>query len=110
MWMPLHSIQEIHETNEEQLIQYMVTCLNMFPSKNGILKTKPAAIISGFPNQDYNRLRIAFRLYAQVYISTTKNTKQRKVGAIVLQSANKRGGYYFMSINTGGQIHPYIWT
>ena len=57
----------------------MITCLNMFPSQNGISSNlSPASIILGSPNPDYNKLKIKFGAYAQVYISppTVKNREQ----------------------------------
>ena len=72
----------------------MITCINMFPSKNGISSDlSPAAIILGSQNPDNNKLSITFGAYAQVYIGTTKITKQRMVGAISLRPENERGGY-----------------
>ena len=89
----------------------MITCLNMLPSKNGISSDlSPASIILGSPNPDYNKLRITFGAYAQVYICTTNIKKQIAVGAIALIPSNERGGYYFMSLDTGKQLHGLIWT
>ena len=71
----------------------MITCLNMFPSKNGISSELiPAAIILGSPNPKYNKLKITFGAYAQVYIDTNNSTKQRKVEAIALRPANESSG------------------
>ena len=71
------------------LVKDMITCLNMFPYKNGISSNlSPAAIILGSPNPDYNKLNITFGAYAQVYIGTTNSTKQRTIGAIALRPAN----------------------
>ena len=89
----------------------MITCLNMFPSKNGTSSDLiPAAIILGSPNLDYNKPRITFGAYVQVYIGITNSTKQRTIGAIALRPENERGGYYFMSLATGKQLHDFIWT
>ena len=67
----------------------MITCLNMFPYRNGISsKLSLAAIILGSPNPDYNKLKITFGAYAQVYIGTTNSTKQITVGVIALRPAN----------------------
>ena len=58
------------------LVQDMITCLNMFPSKNGVsINLSPAAIILGSPNPDYNKLKIKFVAYAQVYIGSTNSKK-----------------------------------
>ena len=64
----------------------MITCLNVFQSKNGIsIDLSPAAIILGSRNPDYNKLKIIFGAYAQVYIGNNNNTKQRTVEAIALR-------------------------
>ena len=79
----------------------MITCLNMFPSKDGISSNLiPAAIILGSPNTYYNKLKITFGANAQVYICTNKSTEYRTVGAISTRPENERGGYYFMSLAT----------
>ena len=71
------------------LIQDMVTCLNIFPSRNGISSDLgPEAIILGSPIPDYNKLRIAFGSYAKLYIGTTNIAKQRTVGEIILCPEN----------------------
>ena len=71
----------------------MITCLKMFPSKNGIsINLSLASIILGSPNPDYNKLKIKFGAYAQVYIGTTKSTKQRTVEEVALIPANEGGG------------------
>ena len=89
----------------------MVTCLNMFPSKNGISSDLiPAAIILGSPNPDYNNLKITFGAYKKVYIGTTNSTKQIKIGAITHRPENERGRHYFMLIFTVKRLHSYIWT
>ena len=63
----------------------MITCLNMFLSKNGISRDlSPSAIILGSPNTYYNKMKIIFVAYTQVYICTTNSKKQRTVGAIAL--------------------------
>ena len=53
----------------------MITCLNVFQSKNGIsIDLGPAAIILGSRNPDYNKLKIIFGAYSQVYIGKNNNT------------------------------------
>ena len=67
----------------------MITCLNMFPSKNLISSNLiPAAIILGSPNTYYNKPNITFGAYVQVYIGTNNSTKQITLGEIVLRPAN----------------------
>ena len=87
----------------------MTSCLNMFPSKNGITSDiSSQAIILGFLNPYYNKLKITFGSYAQVYIGTTNSKKQRTGWAIALIPSNKRGGYYFMSLAVVKYIHTLI--
>ena len=63
----------------------MVTFLNMLPSNNGISSDlSPASIILGYPNPDYNNLRITFGVYSQVYIGPTNINNKRTVGVIEL--------------------------
>ena len=87
----------------------MIICLNILSSKNVIPSNLiPAAIILGPPDPDYNKLKIAFGSYTQVYIGTTKITKQRTVGAIALRPENERGWYYFTSLANGKQLYDFI--
>ena len=82
MWIPLHVIK-ITKLMTLLLVQDMVTCLNMFPSQNGIssgLVTEE--IILGSPNPYYTKIRITFVTYSQLYIGTTNSTKQIIVGEI----------------------------
>ena len=65
-------------------------------------------IISGSPNPYYNKLRIKFGAYSQVYIGTANSKKQITLGEIAIIPANEWGGYYFMSLVTGKQIHNFI--
>ena len=59
----------------------MITCLNMFPSKNGTsINLRPEAIILGSPKPYYNKQQIKFGAYSQVYIGTTNSNKQITVG------------------------------
>ena len=93
------------------LVQDMITCLNMFPSKNGISNDLSlAAIILGSANPYYPNIRIPFGAYAQLYLGTTNNTKQITVGIISLLSSNERGVYYFMTLYNWIQLHLCIWT
>jgi hypothetical protein len=70
----------------------------------------PSAIVLGSPKPDYNKLKITFGAYAQVYESTTNTTKSRSIGVVALKPSNERGGYYFMSLSTGRRLHCYQWT
>ena len=66
MWMTFHVIHT--QLMTRLLVQYMLTFLNMFLSKNVISSDlSPSAIAIGSPNPDYNNLRITFGEYTQVF-------------------------------------------
>ena len=91
----------------------MITCLNMFPYKNGISRyLSPAAIILGSPNPDYIKLKITFGSYAQIYIGTKNVIKHRMVGfiSLILDEEWGGGGGCFMYLATGKYIHNCIFT
>ena len=73
--------KEFKKLMKRSLVQEMVTCMNMLPSKNGLSSDLiPAAVILGLLDLDYNKLKTTFWSYKQVYIGTTNSTKQRTVG------------------------------
>ena len=81
------------------LVQDMLTCLNLFPSKNGVSSDLVrVAILRGSPNPYYNKLKITFGAYVHIYIGITNRTKQRKVVTIAMRPANEQVGQYFMSL------------
>ena len=83
MWMPLKKSTKLMTRS---LVQDMITCLSMFPSKNGISSNlSPSAIILGSPNTDHNNLKTTLGAYSQVYIGNTNSIKQRTIGAIKLR-------------------------
>ena len=87
------------------------TWLNQFPDPDGIsAKLSPSAIVLGLPKPDCSKLRISFGSYAQVFDSTDNSMNKRSLPAIALKPSNNKGGYYFMSLYTGRQIHSYQWT
>ena len=109
--MSLHDIQKITKLITISLVKYMITCLNMFPSKNWIsINLSQAAKILGSLNPEYNNLNITFGLYGKFYVDTTNSTKQRTVGAISLSPENERVRYNFMTLVTGKHLHAFIWT
>ena len=82
-----HSItyKKFTKLMKRYLVQDMITCLNMFPSKIGIsINLGPSSIILGYPNTDYNKPNIKFGAYAQVCIGTTNSKKLRTEGSIAL--------------------------
>ena len=65
MWLPLHDIKNFIKLMTRSLVQEMLICMNMFPSKNLISSDLiPAAIILGSTNLEYNNLRITCGSYA----------------------------------------------
>ena len=100
--MSLPTLQEIHKDNGEIFGTRHDYLLKHITTKNGISSDlRPTAIILGSPNSDYNKVKITFEAYAQVYIGTTNSTKQITVEVITLRPENEWGGYYFMSLFIG---------
>ena len=66
---------------------------------------------TGLPNIDHNKLKIRTGLYTQVHInaSITNTPKARTVGAIALYQAKENGSWYFLSLETGEQLHSNNW-
>ena len=93
------------------LLENVVSWLNTFPANDGISTTlSPSAIVVGRPNLDMNQPMIEFGAYAAVHNGTTNTMKGRITPAIALNRSNDKGGYYFMSLETGKRIHGFIWT
>ena len=78
----------------------------MLSSKNGISRhLSPVAIILMSPNKDYNKLKVTFGSYSQVYIVTTNSTKQKIEGVMALRRAHEPWRIFF-GLATVKQIHP----
>ena len=93
------------------LLEHVTSLLNTFPSNDGISKTlSPSTIVIGRPNLDMNQPLIEFGAYAAVHNGTTNTMKGRITPAIALNRSNDKGGYFFMSLETGKRIHGFIWT
>ena len=54
-------------------------------------------------------LRIPFASYALVYTGTSNTLDSRYTPCIALRESNNNGGHYFMSLETGRQIHSNKW-
>ena len=81
--------------------------LTSFSTKNTIPGgLSPANIVLGSPKIDCKTLKLLFGTYVQLHIGTT-NTP---VPAIALRQSNSKGGYYFMSLETGKELHGIVWT
>ena len=96
------------------LVQDMIAFLSMFPYKNVISSDlRPEVIVLGPLNPDYNKLKITFGAYIQVYIGTTNSPKQKMVGEITLRPANEKRVYFLNGPShreTAPQIHMDITT
>ena len=89
--------------------------LNQLPSNSGISNTlSPSTLITGKPSPGFLEvITLNFRDYVQVYNAKkiTNTNKSRAVGAITLYpSGNDVGGWYFMSLAAGKEIHRNGWT
>ncbi|GAX15524.1 hypothetical protein FisN_6Hu141 [Fistulifera solaris] len=96
------------------LMMHVVNCLNIFPWKYGVSKDiSPETIMTGSPPPDYNKLKLEFGTYAQVYDAPkpSNTPRSRTHGAIALNSTGNAGGaYYFMSLASGELIVRHQWT
>ena len=87
------------------LVMNAVKLINVFPNKTEISRTMSSStIVLGLqkPNIKFNR--IMFGLHVMVYAGTKNKMNARSVPAIVLNSSNKHGGYYFMSLYSGKRM------
>jgi hypothetical protein len=72
----------------------------------------PASLVTGVPPPDFNKLRIQFGSYAQVFEANnpTNTPKARSVGAIALTpTGNANGNYYFLSLASGTCLSRHQW-
>ena len=88
--------------------------LNDVPSGVGVSKDiSPASFIAGRPTPDYNKVtELNFGDYVQAFTvrNKTNDNEERGVGAIALYpSGNAQGGWTFMSLLTGKEIHRFQW-
>ncbi len=76
--------------------------LNTFATNNGVSSTlSPNNIVLGEPKPDCKSLKLHIGSYVELQIGTTNTPKEQSVGAITLRQNKKRGGYYFMLLETG---------
>ena len=88
--------------------------LNQLPPDDGISKNlSPDTIVTCRPAPNYNEVSMLnFSDYVQTYKvkGVTNTPKIRTVGAIALYpSGNLQGGWIFMSLATGRELHCYQW-
>lgn len=98
----------------KEIVNNAVKGLNLFPVKGGVSDTlSPRAIVGGLGNPDYNKMKLEFGAYTQVFEDNnpTNTTATRMTGAIALNhTGNAQGDYYFMSLTTGERLHRHKWT
>jgi len=104
-WSPL-PYTKAPKVMVDECIYDMVSVLNDFPHKNGISRNiSPAAIVLGRPKLNCSNRTLSFGAYCEVYMGTTNDGTPRSVSSIALRPSNERGGYYFMSLDTGRRLH-----
>ena len=91
-----------------------ILCLNQFPWKHGISDTlSPDTIVTGMGTPDYNRMRLEFGSYVQLFEDNdpSNTLRVRSTGAIALTpTGNAQGDYFFMSLTTGKKLSRHSWT
>jgi hypothetical protein len=97
----------------QHLVAHATICLNQFPWVHGVSRSlSPASIVTGVPPPDFNKLRIEFGSYVQVFEANnpTNTPKARSVGAIALTpTGNANGDYYFLSLASGSCLSRHQW-
>ena len=74
----------------------------------------PASLVTGQPSPNFNKMRLEFGAYVQVFEDndSTNTTRTRSImGAIALgPTGNAQGNYHFMSLSSGARISRHQWT
>ena len=95
-------------------MMHVVHFLNIFPGKHGLsTELSPETIMTGSPPLDYNKFRIEFGSYAQVFDapSPSNTPRSRTHGAIALGATGNAGGAcYFLSLASGDVLMRHQWT
>jgi hypothetical protein len=95
------------------MVMNSVRCLNLFLWKNGISDTmSPSAIVTGAPTLDYNRMRVKFGTYVQLFEDNMPSNTLKSValGAIALSPTGNGQGNFFMSLASGKKLSRHSWT
>ena len=109
-WVPL-PFKKAPKLMVDECLIMVISCLNDFPSKNGISQTlSPASIVLGRDQMNGKHLKATFGRYYEVYCGTDNTNRERRTSAICLRPSNSQGGYYFLSLETGKKIHGYKFT
>ena len=110
-WSPLHKTTNTICTAPDYAC---CTLLNIIPWRYGVSnELSPETIMTGSPPPDYNKLKIGFSSYAQVFnaISPFTTPRSRTHGAIALGATENAGGaFYFLSLASGEILSHHKWT
>ena len=107
-WSPL-PYTKASKLMVDECLYDIVSVLNDFPHKNGISRNiSPAAIVLGRQKLNCSNRKLSFGAYCEVYVRSTNDGTPRSVSSIARRPSNERGGYYFMSLDTGRRLHAHI--
>ena len=88
------------------LIEVLIELMNRLPYKDRVYGTLiPSKIVERGPKVDMGQKNIAFGSYVMVQIGINTTMKSIYVPEIELKVSNNSGGYYFLNILTGKQLH-----
>jgi len=98
----------------QHLMMHVVHYLNIFPWKYGLsTELSQETIMTGSPAHDYNKLKIEFGSYVQVFDAPSPSNTPRSSthGAIALGATVISGGaFYFLSLASGEVLSRHQWT
>ena len=109
-WCTTHSVPytRLPIIMTKSLVQGQVSWLNSLSPINGISDTIiPATIVLGKPTPYFSKTKICFDAYSLAYTKTKNDMTTRVVTATALQEPNRQGGFYFLSLHSGKQIHSF---
>ena len=95
-----------------ELVNYVVTWLNVFPTGAGIGNLSPRSIATGTQLTYNEHCRCPFGTYVQTHEEGGNDTdKERSVDGICLgPTGNSQGTYKFMNLATGQRLYRRKWT
>ena len=94
-----------------ELINHIVTWLNVFPAKTGVGMLSPRSIVMGNQLTYSEHCRCTYGIYVQTHEEGSSDTnEERAVDAICLgPTGNIQGTYTFMNLATGQIIYRRKW-
>ena len=95
------------------MVKDVIRCLNMLPSHTGVSDSlSPQTIVTGDAPPDYNKLKLEFGSYVQLFddVHPTNTLRSRTFGAIALTpTGNSQGDYHFLSLASGSRLSRHRW-